>query len=156
MGYWQKVFTNGNREIGLDEDVDIGKASWSRGCLTDIKEVLLIDGLTHCKLTVPNTEWHQFDRFIVPVAAGKQTPIRTHRVIQAKICEHHVKQYLACSRSGGYFFWAIVSNIDAIGNSFFSKELLEIHVGKWITIILPHRGYPELLFGTRGKLNGNK
>lgn len=149
MGAWLKLFTDGTKESGSDQEIKWGQASWSSGRLHDIQEVRLFAGRFVCCLTIPNTSWHQFDRFKVAVAEGMQSSFRTHRVIQAKICSHHIGQHIMCSNSGSYYFWAIVGDGR---DCFFIKQITEHHVDKWVTIVLPSGDFPYMNFSDKGKM----
>jgi hypothetical protein len=152
LGAWLKLFTDGTKESGSDQEIKWGQASWSNGRLDGIEEVRLFLGRFVCCLIVPDTTWHQFDRFIAAVAEGKQSPYRTHRVLQAKICAHHLGQYVMCSNSGGYYFWAIVGDKK---DCFFIKQITEHHIDRWVTIVLPSRGFPYMNFSDKGKMNND-
>jgi len=154
MGAWVKLFDDGTEEYGSDEKIAQRKASWTNGRHNGIKTVKLFNLQQIATLSVPNTSWHQFDRFIVTVAVGTQQPQVTHRVVQAEIKPHHIGQSLVCSRTGERFFWAVVQDMkDAEPNSFFYKQIAKNHIGKWLTVILPERDYPAVTFSTRGKMN---
>lgn len=154
MGGWLKVFTDGNLEHGNDDEIAEGNASWSRGRLGDIQEVRLFDHTKVCSLSVPNTSWHQFDRFSVIVSEGTHAPTRTHRVIQAEITKDHLGLYLVCSDSGGYYSWAVVRDLGDADTKCFHKLLTKEHIGMWLTVILPGRDYPRITFAARGKMYG--
>ena len=155
---WIKFFADSTLERGRDKDIDAGKASWSRGRLTDIIEVRSFMGQRVGSLKVPNTHWHQFDRFVVVIGDGNVTePLKTHCVTQAEILPRHQGQSLVCSNSGGYFFWVVVQDLKKAGDDYkFSKLLTDRHVGKWLTLILPKEDYPTLTFSTKGKMYDNQ
>jgi hypothetical protein len=150
MAGWLKLFTDDTKEYGDDKSIQDGKASWSRGRLNNIKEVRLFGLNRTCSLTVPDTTWHQFDRFVVPVAEGTQKSYRTHQVVQAEIGRHHIGMYLVCSCAGSSFFWAIIG--DKRNNFLFTKRITKHHVGKWLTVILPSKDYPAMSFSPKGKM----
>jgi hypothetical protein len=156
MTAWLKIFTDGAKEHGSDEDIAIGNASWTQGRLDNIKEVVLFHKLKVCSLSIPNTSWHQFDRFSVIVSEGTQQPTRTHRIVQAEIIPDHVGLYLVCSDSGGYYSWTVVRDLEDTDKNCFYKLLTDKHVGKWLTVILPDRDYPRVTFSAKGKMYDNK
>jgi hypothetical protein len=154
LGAWLKLFSDGTKEWGSDEGIDRGLASWSKGRLNEIEEVRLFHAQYVCRLSVSDTSWHQFDRFIVPIAEGTQKPYRTHRAIQAEVRTHHLGQYLMCSHSGSYYFWAIVGEEQE--DCFFSKQITKHHVDRWITVVLPRGGLPFMNFSAKGKINDHQ
>jgi len=157
MGAWLKFFTDGSRERGADQEIAIGKASWSLGRLDNIKEVRLSNTNRVCSLSVPNTSWHQFDRFSVIVSEGTPKPTKTHQVVQAEIISQHIGLSLICSETGGHYSWTIVEDLKNIDKKyFFCKMLKKHHVGKWLTVILPYKDYPGITFSTKGKMYDNK
>lgn len=147
IGSWIKSFVDGSIETGSDRDIEEKKASWSKGRLDCIKEVLLIDGFLSCSLSLKNTSWYQFDRFIVPLEVGTNRPLRTHRVIQAEIKEHHVGKYLTIQQPCCSFF--CFSLIDTPTDF----KIEQKHIGKWISIILKLRHGPSLKILDKGQLN---
>jgi len=156
VGAWLKLFNDGSHEHGSDQLIAAGKASWTNGRLSDIAEVRLTNLRQTVSLSVPDTSWHQFDRFIVELAHGTQRSQVTHRVVQAEIKASVLGQYVICSKSGSHFFWTLVGKAEATRtNSFFSKLITERHVGKWLTLVLPENDYPSITFSTRGKMNDN-
>jgi len=102
MGAWLKIFKDGTKENGSDEKITKGKASWSRGQLDNIKEVKLFNIKQEASLSIPNTSWHQFDRYQVAVTTGKQKSEITHRVVQAEIKLHHINQFVVCFQTEEY------------------------------------------------------
>jgi len=157
MGAWLKLFTDNTKEHGSDKNIALGKASWTNGRLDNINEVRLFNHRQIASLSVPDTSWHQFDRFIAIVFPGTRTSEVTHRVIQAEIKSHHVGLSLVSSRTGDHFFWAIVQDIqNAKEISFFNKLITKEHIGKWLTVILPEKDYPAVTFSIKGKMHDNQ
>jgi hypothetical protein len=156
MPTWVKIFSDNSCEYGKDSDIAIGKASWSKGKLENICAVEFRErDERRCLLVVPNTSWHQFDRFSVIVSEGTHQPTRTHRVIQAKIKEEHIGFFLTKGPSNRpYPRWA-VSKVQHPFDSLCMRITKE-HVGKWLTVILPSRGRSEITFSVRGKMHDNK
>jgi len=157
MGAWLKLFKDGTQEHGTDEKIARGDASWTRGRLKGIKEVRISNTKRVATLTVPETSWHQFDRFEVIVGTEIAKPNITHKVVQAEIRPHHTGQSLVCSLTGGQVSWAIIRDLKDVGEkSFFYKLITKNHIGKWLTVILPEKDYPAVIFSTRGKMNDNQ
>ena len=157
IGSWQKIFVDGSTEDGHDKKIARGEASWSKGRLDGIVEVNLSEGIVFCVLTVPNTKWHQFDRYVIPACEGTHTPTRIYRAVQAEVQEHHVGMFVVCQHANGRFFWAIVAHSKAPETDYcFNKPITEAQVGKWVTVVLPQRGSPFMSFAPRGRINDDK
>ena len=159
IGFWTKVFNDNSYELGSDPDIKAGKASWTRGRLDNIKIVIISDGATHVHLDVPGgTDWYQFDRFVVPVSVGTQTPLRTHRAIQAKIQEPHIGSYLYAegfSRDYCFFISPDKAHSDSITNCF-CEEITEEMLDMWVTVIIPHGKKPYYtIVNNKGSINGD-
>lgn len=149
IGSWLKLFVDGSVEHGSDYQILDGDASWSKGRLENIISVMLSQNINSCSLYVENTEWHQFDRYIVPVSQGTHTSQRTHRVLQAKIQEHHLGLYLNTHIIGSYFRWI---SIDENGKD---TRITKEHIDKWLTVILPLYEKTEIKFLNKGKMDDN-
>ena len=157
MGAWIKLFEDGTKEYGSDENIIKGKASWSKGQLDSIRRVTLLNSNNRASLSVPETSWHQFDRYQAVVAIGKQKSTITHRVVQAEITLDHVGQFLVCSSTEERFFRVDVQNLKDFGeNDSLHKLITKDHIGKWLTIILPEKDNPTITFSIRGKMNDNQ
>lgn len=148
-GAWVKFFSDGTHETGSDKDIACGRASWSKGRLDGIIEVSIEEGQTSCKLRVEDTEWFQFDRLAAPMAPGVHKPCRTHRVIQAKIKDHHVGHIIASEQNSQKLECWIANGGILIH---VRKRITEEDVGKWLTAIIPSRGTPYFVVSERGKL----
>lgn len=148
-GAWVKFFTDGTQERGSDADISRGSASWTRGRLDSIEEVSITEGRISCKLKVADTEWFQFDRLAAPMAPGVHRPCRTHRVIQAKIKDHHVGLSVEGLQDGPQRRWYWLDN-KSFGATVMKIALTD--VGKWITAIIPSRGIPYVVISERGKI----
>jgi hypothetical protein len=146
---WIKLFADGTTEIGTDRDIKAGKASWSMGRLKDIYEVRLLNLKQVASLSVQATAWHQFDRYSVVISPVVQPSQITHRVVQAEIQTHHIGCSIICNESGGGVFWAIVHDAK---KGFFCKNITKHHLGKWLTMILPERDYPAIIFAEKGRI----
>lgn len=156
MNTWKKIFIDGSEELGSDQAIQEGKASWSKGRLDDIETCHLSTESCHVSLTLPGTEWHQFDRMEVPVCIGAQDPTRRQRVLQAKITDAHVGHYVQENIQGfgntlrNYLF---VDDIPA--KTFKNQNFIEIeehYIGSWFTLILDAYGV-HLLVGEKGQFS---
>lgn len=149
-GCWIKVFEDETKEQGLDTDIQAGKASWSKGKLDQIKEVLLYDGYSASSLAVSNTNWYQFDRYTCPVSVGPQPSHRIYRVIQAEIQQSHLDQYIIGSVISSNLYWAtITKNLD--GHKY-EKQITEEDIGKWISIVMEQSKRPIVTLSVKGKI----
>ena len=149
MGMWQKLFSDGSSELGTDFQIQRGEASWSKGNLKDIESVQLSSNHIIACLTVPYTSWHQFDRFEVKINEGVPSSKRVYRVIQAEVKPHHVGKYLVQRDRGKQIFWVFVDLLPL------PKESIKINpsmIGKWITVVVPERGYPYLILSSKGQI----
>lgn len=149
-GCWIKIFDDNSKEKGTDIDIKAGTASWSRGRQTDIKEVLLFDGFLGLSLSVPDTKWYQFDRYISPVAVGQQKSLRTARAIQAEINSSHLDKYIIGSTKNSNMSWAIVS--DDRKEHDLKIKVEEKHIGLWLTLVLLCQKSPIISLSNRGKI----
>ena len=155
MGSWQKTFVDGTVEDGEDRRIAHGDASWSKGRLDDIVEVNLFEGTIFCSLAVPDTIWHQFDRFIVPASEGTHISVRIYIAVQAEIRDHHVGKYVVCKHES-HFLCAIVDSCTQPETEYsYNRQITKAHVGKWVTVVLPKEGSPFMRFSIRGKINDN-
>lgn len=134
---WIKFFYDGTKEEGTDQGISSGEASWSKGRLSDIKEVSLSADDRVVLLRAPKAEWHQFDKFAVRVAVGKHQPARTHRVLQARIAPEYV--------GGRVYFSLTGKNNIAVCELKLMREpvrrdvlfvIERKHIGKWLTVVL--------------------
>ena len=82
---WTKIFRNGTIEDGGDHLVQQGKASWSRGCLTDIKTVELEVNRWLFSISGTTGNWHQSDDFVSLITDPK--PVRIKRRVQYSISD---------------------------------------------------------------------
>jgi hypothetical protein len=62
MGFWVKKFIDGIDEMGSNEAIRIGRASWTRGRLHGIKTVYLTHGLITIGISGQG-EYHQSDTY---------------------------------------------------------------------------------------------
>ena len=152
MGAWIKLFDDGSRELGTDHQIECGLASWSRGRLDGILEVQLANRGILASLSVPKTNWHQFDHFIAQVQVGKVVPERLFRVVQAELKAEHKGMFLLREWNGTFIYWISVEPSTKKD----SVEITEEMIGKWITLVLPEFGYPYMILAERGKFNDNK
>jgi hypothetical protein len=62
--YWVKLLSDGTEELGTPEDIELGKASWTKG-RSDIVSTLLVYGGTSITLKADtNCPFFQFDNFV--------------------------------------------------------------------------------------------
>lgn len=152
MGAWLKLFIDGSSERGSDLDIAEGKASWSRGRLDNIKSVQLFDKTLCCVLTVPDTNWHQYDRYIAPLGiVGKGISTKTARVVQAEIKPEHLGMGVTISSSTGVLF---VSLCDTPSKN--DILISQDHVGLWLTTYILINGHIGFIISQRGAFNGDK
>jgi hypothetical protein len=148
-GTWVKFFTDGTQEHGSDIDIANRTASWSRGRLSDVTEVSISEGTRSVHLNAEDTEWHQFDRFVIPVATGTHRPQRTHRVIQAKIQPHHVGLLVEMKKTSTITLCSLVGDKTKYTGE---ERIIEDDVGLWLTVILPAKDKPYAVIAERGKI----
>jgi len=150
MGAWIKFFKDGPSEHGSDIDINNGKASWSRGRLNNITFVQLFEDRTCLNMNVPNTSWHQYDRFVAPLGEyGKNVSARIARVVQAEIKSCHVglsAQYICINHTA---FINLQDSSD--GRVITSKD-----IGLWITGYILYNGETGLEICEKGAFNGDK
>jgi hypothetical protein len=152
MGRWIKFFTDGSLENGSDEKIREGKASWSKGRLTDIKEVSLLNLNYMGTLTVPDTEWHQFDRLMVPVSEGIHVPQYIYRVVQAEIQAQHIGMYINFFRESDEIIYCCRLSHGCS----YTNQILDSHVGKWISFVLPASNPPYVcVSSTKGSISND-
>ena len=159
IGFWTKIFKDNTWESGSDIDIKAGVASWTKGKLDNIKIVILSNGLMRVHLDVPDeSDWYQFDRFIVPVSEGTQQSIKTHRAIQAKILPSHIGScFYAEGFNYNYCFFVSADRIytDALTN-YFSTEITSDMINKWFTVVLPWKKKPYcVIAANRGNIDGD-
>lgn len=126
---WIKYFKDGTSEPGFDNLINENKASWSKGRLKDINVVSLKGNNYNCALEVPNTEWHQFDRFLNIM--GSNQSLRILRVIQAKITKDHIGMYFCSNNTESNNNYYYLSK-EITGSCF---QITEELVDQWITFI---------------------
>lgn len=161
MAAWIKRFVDSTEEYGSDRDIEEGKASWSKGRLEGIKECVLSAFGHEVIVSIPDTEWHQFDRMEVPVSVGQHMSIRRARVLQVKIKATHTLSFIKEVLMG--------SHIDERYNRYFDKrhyslleklpdcsvrnhnyiEVEQKHLDKWFTIMIDDMGV-HISFADKG------
>lgn len=147
MGMWIKHFIDGTSELGTDNDIKNKEASWTKGRLKDIKSVELSNKIVLANLSVPDSEWHHFDHFVVNPELENPVSIRVLRVIQAKIQKEHIGMFVNSLVSGKFNFYFSIENEDSNNSIIITDELVD----KWATVVLPERGYPQFIFSDKGK-----
>ena len=148
MGYWTKHFLNGSKETGTDRAINNKEASWSRGKLESIQEVVLSDHLIIATLFVPNTSWYQYDRYEFYSGTGETK--RVARIIQAEITSDHLGLFFACVKNHLGMYYASLEDF-VIEDSIFCKEILDKDIGLWATIKLRHNNLPLVTIDGKGK-----
>jgi len=151
MARWVKFFGDDTKESGSDQEIEAGVASWSKGRLDGISCVRLFNLFNVCVLKVPDTEWHQFDRFVVEANPGTHKPVRTHMVVQALLKEQHVGCLMVCDRGTSHRLRVEIKKKN--GKRKFIKEITERDVGRWITLVAPSKGLPYVAFADKGRLH---
>ena len=152
MGAWLKLFKDGSSERGSDSDIAEGKASWSRGRLDGIKSVQLFDRTHCCALTMPNTQWHQYDRYMAMLGAtGNNMSTKTARVVQAEIKPEHIGKAIHITNSARTILVYLCENIPK-GDILISQE----HVGLWATVYILNTGKIGFVISQRGAFNGDE
>lgn len=153
MSGWVKHFTDETKEYGIDRYIAQGKASWTKGRLSDIKQVEIITLNNNSILSVPNTEWFQFDRFEITMDSYKPEPVRTHRAVQALLKSFHGEMLLGYNKNARCHEWHIIDYKTAkLGSYQFVKHMRPHCVGKWITVVSPKNNVPYIKFGSKGIL----
>lgn len=156
QGGWVKNFYGSNKEYGYDDLVEEKKASWSRGLLDNIESVAIFnqDSKKTFTLAVPNTEWHQFDRYhsIVSVSA-ESICYRTARVVQAKILSSHLSMGFVSQKDykpgflNTYFYLKAFKE-----NSHLGSIINGDSIGKWLSLILLPDDKVAVQISDRGKV----
>ncbi len=151
MGTWEKVFYDGSSEIGRDEDIENKKASWSKGRLEKMKACWLYGFMCEVFVHIPNTEWHQFDRYEIPLAVGQHEGRKIIRALQAEIKPEHVNCVFNHNVEGSF---------SDRQNFIFNQEpsdgstpilIEEENVGKWLTVTIDFKGTIRFCFTDKGK-----
>jgi len=152
MGAWLKLFEDGTSERGSDADISKGKSSWSQGCLNNIKSVQIFERRHCCVLNMPNTNWHQYDRYIAPLDnMGNNASVRIARVMQAEIKPEHIGKNVFVIKSIRTIIANLCSNVSENG-ILISQE----HVGLWVTMYILINGQLGILISERGAFHGDK
>ena len=152
MPGWIKFFCDGTKETGYDHEIEAGKASWSKGRLDDVSHVQISNGFNVCTLEVPDTHWHQFDRFIAPVGIGEQKPARTHMVVQAQTTPSHVGYVMIYSQPTSHMLWVTISREPkTMSDNDFMRRIEARDAGRWLTLVAPSDQPPFVMFAPRGR-----
>jgi hypothetical protein len=150
-GCWIKTFIDGTKEAHYDTPL-LEKSSWSQGRLSYIKEVFIKEGILGFTLEIPNTEYHQYDRYSVELISTRPTTVRKARYLQALITEEHVGFYLCYNNNSTYTSWASLQKKPK-GQSYYRIQNQD--VGKWITFCLSNCTSKLFLCG-KDDLNGEQ
>lgn len=159
--YWVKYFENETKEYASQSDINEGKASWSNGRLEDMIAAEVGFGKYTASICVSKkTEWHQFDRMIVPVGIGAHRPKKVATTIQAQIKIDHDGGYIIETildeNNRKYFFTKEIKNLKANQKLYPIKQK---YFDKWFTVtIMEHESkFAEcnyiVSFTDKGKLN---
>ena len=161
MGFWVKLFRDGSKENGSDKEIEEKRASWSKGRQDDIKTVGIDDGKKTASIQLWgfDSEWFQFDNYACLVSDGEAESIRTHRIVQFKITEEMVDNYVDFCAVGRKNYMVYIDGDCETGEGSFGIHSLKIEddfVGKWFSLILPSQAPPYMeLSASKGRLDGN-
>ena len=148
MGAWVKIFSNLTSERGSDYDIEVGKASWSKGRLNNITSVQIIENRLCGVLAVPDTTWHHYDRYTVLLGKyGTNISKRILRVIQAKITPQHIGKRIDHSSSAFFLYVELKSTPKESG------VLIRQEVGKWISLYVCSNGKAGFSISSKGKID---
>jgi hypothetical protein len=150
MGTWIKTFTDGSIECGSDRDIKKRKASWTQGRLTDIEAVKIFEKNLCGVLNIPNTEWHQYDRYMASILSPNPQSYRTARVIQAKITPEHIGKYINPIQLAGI---VLVDLDDKPNND--NILITKDYVDSWITFYILCNGKTGIVICQKGAFNGD-
>jgi hypothetical protein len=100
---------------------------------------------------MPNTEWHQYDRYVAIMDPGEQKTIRSARVIQAKIKKHHIGKSIRVANHGRSL---IAELTDRYLNNYIL--LTDNHLGSWVTMYTLINGNADVIISERGAFYGDK
>lgn len=145
MGFWRKYFYDKYPETGTDKSILLKRASWSRGNLDNISSVLLSNDKRSIFVSAPNTEWYQFDRYLLDTGIGK--PIRIYRTIQFLIEKHHINKALYYNKDGNRFDLSDKCLLLTPYLFEITKEFLDL----WVTILL-YENYIKICISPKGKV----
>lgn len=134
---WVKTFSDNTQEIGTDSLINLKIASWTNGNLDNIKKVSLTSLPRTATVKIPDTEYHQFDRYLANLeTSGRVLPKRVARAIQVKITNSHVDSYLLYNiiRNNAY----LVISPTYVKNSIqITKDMID----QWATIIITKQDF---------------
>jgi hypothetical protein len=156
-GGWIKRLYDNQEEYGFDDLIKSKKASWSKGKQSNIESVILFNknSCIRYRLSVPNTEWYQFDRFCnIFNSSGDPIIKRMARVVQAKIQVEHIAMNLKKHKTKTtdnkieYFFFLESLKPGLEGDSILTQQA----VGKWLSLILLPDNSHAVELSERGKV----
>lgn len=148
MDAWIKYFNDGSVEIGSDDLIKEKKASWTNGKLSNISKVSISGFSKNAILDIPNTEWFQFDKYLLHLEDS--SPFRIARIIQAQIKEPFINQYLCYNKNKSDLFYLSNKRIK------FSKKIEKDMLGKWISIVILDNKIDSFIVPNKGSLNAAK
>ena len=149
---WVKYLTNNRFEVGSDNLIKEGKASWSRGNQTDIKKVVLYGFDKGISLDVPSTNWYQFDRFITDFSSNSNPSLLVYRAIQAQLTEYHLNNYICYNINKNTPNLLFVSNTK---KGVLNTKILEEYINKWLTCLI-YKEEIKIIITDKGTLNDYK
>lgn len=158
MGKWIKRFIDGTEEHGTDRAIKEGRASWSKGKLKYMVGCRLMGFMCVADIHLDETEWHQFDKFIVPLGYTQYPSLRTHRAVQAKIRPKHIGSFIKIVRSGDFnegiscFLIPELPDMEDLIDSIpVYTEIMPEHLDKWFTVFIDKLGI-HYLFADKGAI----
>jgi len=154
MGSWIKFFKDRTSERGSDLDIEEGKASWTQGKLDNIISVQVFEKSLCGVLSIPDTKWHQYDRYMVSMGTVNPSikqSFRSARIIQAKITSKHIGRSVMYLSSVGLLSAQLTNN--QADNTILLEQK---HIGLWITLYIIADGQAGVTFCERGAFHGDK
>ena len=151
IGAWEKVFSDRSFEIGRDEDIENKRASWSKGRLDDMIACWLYGFMCRILIVLPNTEWHQFDRYEVPLAVGNHKGKRILRALQAEIKPEHKDSFIVRTVKGEFDEKQEFRFSDEPSEDSACILIDENNIGKWFTATIDFNGTIRFCFTDKGK-----
>ena len=141
MSYWVKHFADSTHEVGKDDDIRQGKASWSRGRLKGITAATL--GYSGAVVVVPGTNIWQKDKY---GAAFNLPPSRISRSLGVMIQEQDVGKNLFLRQMGNDVYHIKITDQAVIG----TPTVVEPeHVGQWAVVTIQRNGNPKFTIEDR-------
>lgn len=104
--FWEKFLIDGTTEVGTDEDIDKGLASWTRGkqdickCILSFENLLLDVTIPQPSTIIP---WKQKDHFVAVLGTNSdRSPFKTEgfRIARSLVVPVHKCNSYEISKSG--------------------------------------------------------